>query len=79
MHKCRVATGLCLLAVFFATGEAQTLVDLRTQSKSVDFSAAGSTKPMQTGSSDAIQLRGRTVLLPDDGAGGEQRICLQSG
>jgi len=29
----------------------QTLVDLRTQAKSVDFSAAGSTKPMQTGSS----------------------------
>jgi hypothetical protein len=38
------------LAVFLATGEGQTLVDLRTQSKSVDFSAAGSTKPMQTGS-----------------------------
>jgi hypothetical protein len=33
------------------TGAGQTLVDLRTQSKSVDFSAAGSTKPMQTGSS----------------------------
>jgi hypothetical protein len=37
--------------VFVSTGEGQTLVDLRTQSKSVDFSAAGSTKPMQTGSS----------------------------
>jgi hypothetical protein len=55
---------------FIATGEGQTLVDLRTQSKSVDFSAAGSTKPMQTGSSDALHLRGRTVLLPDDGAAG---------
>ena len=29
--------------------EGQTLVDLRTQSKSVDFSAASTTKPMSTG------------------------------
>src|ERR1700761_2593239 len=28
---------------------AQTLVDLRTQSKSIDFSAASTTKPMKTG------------------------------
>src|SRR5580700_9991253 len=28
---------------------AQTLVDLRTQSKSIDFSSAASTKPFQTG------------------------------
>jgi hypothetical protein len=51
MNKCGLATGLVLWAVFSATGKGQTLVDLRTQSKSVDFSAAGSTKPMQTGSS----------------------------
>src|ERR1017187_2560949 len=51
MNKCRLATGLFLWTGFIATGEGQTLVDLRTQSKSVDFSAAGSTKPMQTGSS----------------------------
>src|SRR5579863_1641456 len=31
------------------TVEGQTQVDLRTQSKSVDFSAASSTKPFQTG------------------------------
>jgi hypothetical protein len=42
---------LLLWVVFVATGEGQTLVDLRTQSKSVDFSGATSTKPMQTGSS----------------------------
>jgi hypothetical protein len=42
---------LLLWVVFVATGEGQTLVDLRTQSKSVDFSGASSTKPMQTGSS----------------------------
>jgi hypothetical protein len=51
MNKCRIATGLCLWTGFIATTEGQTLVDLRTQSKSVDFSGAGSTKPMQTGSS----------------------------
>src|SRR5580700_10686850 len=50
MNKCRVATGLFLWTMFAATGAGQTLVDLRTQSKSVDFSAAASTKPMQTGS-----------------------------
>jgi hypothetical protein len=32
-----------------AAGSAQTQVDLRTQSKSVDFSAANSTKPMSVG------------------------------
>jgi hypothetical protein len=44
---------MCLLlwAAFAATGEGQTLVDLRTQTKSVDFSGATSTKPIQTGSS----------------------------
>jgi len=51
MNKCRLATGFGLWTVLIATGEGQTLVDLRTQSKSVDFSGAISTKPMQTGSS----------------------------
>jgi hypothetical protein len=51
MNKCRFGAGLFLWTWFIATGEGQTLVDLRTQSKSVDFSAATSTKPMQTGSS----------------------------
>jgi len=47
----RLTTGLWLYALFITGGRAQTLLDLRTQSKSVDFSAAQSTKPMQTGSS----------------------------
>jgi hypothetical protein len=51
MNKCRLAMGLCLWMALVTTGEGQTLVDLRTQSKSVDFSGAVSTKPMQTGSS----------------------------
>jgi len=40
-----------LVAVVVSYAAAQTQVDLRTQSKSVDFSAASSTKPMQTGTS----------------------------
>ena len=51
MAKRRVPISLLLWAVFVATGEGQTSVDLRTQSKSVDFSGAISTKPMQTGTS----------------------------
>src|SRR5450755_3737695 len=51
MNKCRLAAALSLWAGSVGTGAGQTTVDLRTQSKNVDFSAAGSTKPMQTGSS----------------------------
>lgn len=41
---------LLLLALLLATSSfAQTLVDLRTQSKSVDFSALPSTRPVQVG------------------------------
>jgi hypothetical protein len=40
-------TVLACAAVF--TAHAQTRVDLRTQSKSVDFTAASTTKPMKTG------------------------------
>jgi hypothetical protein len=41
---------VCLLAVALAAqAGAQTRVDLRTQSKNVDFSAAPSTKPFRTG------------------------------
>ena len=50
----RLLNSICRAAVVAAVagyGMAQTQVDLRTQSKSVDFSAASSTKPMQTGTS----------------------------
>lgn len=41
---------VCLLAAALATSaDAQTQVDLRTQAKNVDFSAATSTKPFRTG------------------------------
>jgi hypothetical protein len=51
MTKWKIATGLAVFTVFAGTSHGQTSVDLRTQSKSVDFSAAPSTKPMQTGAS----------------------------
>jgi len=51
MTKWKLATSLAVCSVFAGTGNGQTSVDLRTQSKSVDFSAAPSTKPMQTGAS----------------------------
>ncbi|HUK18065.1 MAG TPA: hypothetical protein VLW65_16685, partial [Bryobacteraceae bacterium] len=76
MNKCRLATGLFLCAEFIATGDAQTLVDLRTQSKSVDFSAAGSTKPMQTGSSlPATCAVGQFFFLTTAAAGSNVYAC----
>jgi hypothetical protein len=39
----------CLMAQ--AIVQAQTSVDLRTQARNVDFSSAGSTRPVKTGSS----------------------------
>jgi hypothetical protein len=51
MNNGRIAMSLLLWALFIATGKGQTLIDLRTQTKSVDFSGAGSTKPIKTGSS----------------------------
>ncbi len=51
MNKHRLPMSLLLWVAFIAMGRGQTLIDLRTQAKSVDFSAAGSTKPMKAGSS----------------------------
>ncbi len=44
LFRCAVLAGVVACSV-----TAQTLVDLRTQSKSVDFTAASTTKPMKTG------------------------------
>ncbi len=51
MKTCRIAIALVVWIGLGHTGKSQTTLDLRTQSKSIDFSAAGATKPMQTGSS----------------------------
>jgi len=76
MNKCRLAASFFLWTVIGATGEAQTLVDLRTQSKSVDFSAAGSTKPMQTGSSlPSTCAVGQFFFLTTASAGSNVYAC----
>lgn len=51
MNEMRNATLTTLLVwtCWSGTGKGQTLVDLRTQSKSIDFSAASSTRPLQVG------------------------------
>jgi hypothetical protein len=76
MNKCRLATGLILWTGFIATGQGQTLVDLRTQSKSVDFSAAGPTKPMQTGSNlPSTCAVGQFFFLTTAAAGSNVYAC----
>jgi hypothetical protein len=49
MKKSVIAAGVLLLGIEASWLPAQTLIDLRSQSKDVDFSAAVSTRPMQTG------------------------------
>jgi hypothetical protein len=76
MNKWRLTTGLFLWTALVTTGEGQTLVDLRTQSKSVDFSAAGSTKPMQTGSSlPSTCAVGQFYFLTTAAAGSNVYAC----
>lgn len=65
---------MCIVSA--ATAHSQTLVDLRTQSKSVDFSAAGSTKPMQTGSAlPATCAVGQFFFLTTASAGSNVYAC----
>ena len=76
MSKSRVAAGFCVCILSAATAHSQTLVDLRTQSKSVDFSAAGSTKPMQTGSAlPATCAVGQFFFLTTASAGSNVYAC----
>jgi len=51
MHNLRIPISVLMWTACIGVGQSQTTIDLRTQSKSVDFSAAGSTKPIQTGAS----------------------------
>jgi len=69
--RCAVLAG----AVACAT-RAQTLVDLRTQSKSVDFSAASTTKPMSTGAIlPAACGVGQAFFLTNAPAGSNFYLC----
>ena len=76
MNNCKVPLSLLLAAVFIAAGESQTLIDLRTQSKSVDFSNAGSTKPMTTGSTlPGVCALGQFFFLTSVPAGSNVYAC----
>ena len=67
---------LLLWAAFVATGEGQTSVDLRTQSKNVDFSGAASTKPMQVGGSlPSTCALGQFFFLTSAPAGSNVYAC----
>src|ERR1700676_4506922 len=59
-----------------AIGSAQTQIDLRTQGKSVNFSAASSTLPSQTGPVLPVACQvGATFILTTTLAGQNWYIC----
>jgi hypothetical protein len=65
-----------LAVATIAMCQAQTRVDLRTQSKSIDFSSASSTKPSQTGSSlPATCSGGQTFLNTTAQPGQNWYVC----
>jgi hypothetical protein len=73
-----LAAAALLLALAIAA-TAQTRVDLRTQSKNVDFSAAASTKPSKTGTLlPAACAVGETFLKTDATAGNNVYVCTQA-
>jgi hypothetical protein len=71
-------TGYSLAAVSLAgIGAAQTRIDLRTQSKTVDFSQANSTLPSKTGSNlPAACAAGETFLKLNAPAGQNLYVCV---
>jgi hypothetical protein len=72
-----VAVALFAAAIIAAT--AQTRVDLRTQSRNVDFSAASSTKPSKTGTTLPTTCSvGETFLKTDAAAGRNLYVCTQA-
>jgi hypothetical protein len=77
LHTTRAVSMLaCLAAIHLA---AQTRVDLRTQSKSIDFSGAASTKPSQTGTVlPASCAIGQTFLNTAAQPGQNLYICTAS-
>jgi hypothetical protein len=65
--------GLCILDV---PGYGQTTVDLRTQTKNVDFSGAQSTRPVKTGTTlPSNCLVGELFFKSDSAAGKNMHTC----
>src|SRR4051812_369245 len=63
-------------AMILGVAQGQTKVDLRTQGKSIDFSAAGATRPSKTGTSlPATCAVGETFLKTSAPAGKNIYVC----
>jgi hypothetical protein len=76
---CRFLAGCAVLALAAGYAGAQTRVDLRTQSKSADFSAASSTKPFQTGTAlPATCSLGQTFFQTNATAGSNFYACTSA-
>src|SRR5207247_9406490 len=75
-RRMRLVLGATLIACMVAGANAQTRIDLRTQTRSVDFSAAGSTKPSRIGTiMPASCSIGETFLKTDAAAGQNFYVC----
>ncbi|HXB68399.1 MAG TPA: hypothetical protein VNY05_09155 [Candidatus Acidoferrales bacterium] len=74
LQPASIAAALLVALAMAAT--AQTQVDLRTQSRNVDFSASSSTKPSKTGTTlPATCAMGETFLKTDAPAGKNLYVC----
>ena len=68
-----------MVAALAGGSGAQTLVDLRTQGKSVDFSAASYTLPSQTGAVLPVTCKvGATFILTTTLAGQNWYVCTST-
>ncbi len=74
----RVSVAVVLFAAATIAAMAQTRIDIRTQSKDVDFSAASSTKPSKTGTTLPVTCSvGETYLKTNAAAGKNLYACTQ--
>ncbi len=70
MRHPRLLQSCALLLAMNWQGAAQTQVDLRTQSKSIDFSAAASTKPFKTGTALPLTCSAGDAFFKTDAVAG---------
>jgi hypothetical protein len=68
---------LALGATLISGANAQTRIDLRTQTKSVDFSSAGSTKPSKTGTTMPGSCSTGETFIKTDAAAEVPRTSCQ--
>src|SRR5438270_6900038 len=72
----RYLHGVVALALVVGAARSQTLIDLRTQSKSVDFSSANTTKPFKSGTTlPATCAVGEAFFKTNAPAGSNLYVC----